>query len=106
MTCTTTEEIRREVRRKYAEAARSMAGRFNYATGSAGATALGYLIGAVGPASRYSRDVLRRWQPVGFGPRPRRRKGARCGLRSRTRHDPGESARGALGLGVRNRPDT
>ncbi len=42
MTRATTEEIRREVRRKYAEAARSMAGRFNYATGSAGATALGY----------------------------------------------------------------
>jgi arsenite methyltransferase len=42
MTDTTTEEIQQAVRRKYAEVARSIAGRFRYLTGKEGAAALGY----------------------------------------------------------------
>ncbi len=37
-----TEEIQRAVRKKYAEVSHSIAGRFRYLTGKAGAAALGY----------------------------------------------------------------
>ena len=42
MTDTKAEEIQRAVRRKYAEVSRSIAGKFQYLTGKAGAAALGY----------------------------------------------------------------
>lgn len=42
MTDTTVEKIRRAVRGKYAEASRSLVGKFTYPTGRAGAAALGY----------------------------------------------------------------
>lgn len=38
----TTDEIRQAVRKKYAEVSRSISGKFRYATGRAGAAALGY----------------------------------------------------------------
>ncbi len=42
MTDRSTEEIQQAVRKKYAEVSRSVAGKFRYLTGKAGAAALGY----------------------------------------------------------------
>jgi 2-polyprenyl-3-methyl-5-hydroxy-6-metoxy-1,4-benzoquinol methylase len=69
MTCTTTEEIRREVRRKYAEAARSMVGKFSYATSGGGASAVGYQSSAL---SDLPADILETFcgvgNPLALGP--------------------------------------
>jgi arsenite methyltransferase len=57
MTDRSTEEIQQAVRQRYAEVSRSVAGKFRYLTGKAGAAALGYDLSVFGGRPRGYADV-------------------------------------------------
>jgi len=66
---TTTEEIQQAVRRKYAEVAGSIAGRFRYLTGKEGAAALGYHLSVLSNlADEVSETFCGVGNPLALGP--------------------------------------